>query len=145
MSQIRKKKQLPPEVKLRRKIKKNIRRLLLLGALAAFYFFVIPVLLPQAEAQIENQKQQIKAVFFLANQKAIELSASAMHLSENFFNNQDELLSQDPEQVIRSAVDDLKQRVKSLPQEQITKVKKDFCSDLLAEQEKGSPAAESGE
>jgi predicted PurR-regulated permease PerM len=139
----KKKKPVPPEVKLRRRIKKYTRRALTIIALATLYFSVLPVLVPSLAPQVNQTKQSLISVASQARGQISQILTTASSITAQFTSKKGEIEEKGAEALVQESVDDLTERVKQLPREQVKKVKRQFCSDLI--QEAVLSATESGE
>jgi len=126
-------KPIPPEVKRMRRIKKYLKRLILVAAMALFYFFLLPKISPKYAPSVEKNKEMILESAKNARTQISQILGTATQIEEKLTGEKEKLEGQGPEALIRQTVDDLTQRVKALPKEQVQKVKREFCSDVIKE------------
>jgi hypothetical protein len=129
----KKKKPIPPEVKLKRKIKKYLKRALFLVALAFIYFRLIPIFMPSYAPQVEQTRVKLAQAFNLAREQANQILGSAIEITDKLSTDGESFEGIDAEAVVDKVVLDLKSRIKALPQEQVKKVKRNFCADVIEE------------
>jgi predicted PurR-regulated permease PerM len=129
----KKKKPVSPEVKLRRRIKKYLRRALMLATAIFFYFWLLPILVPSLAPQVDQTKQTLISVASQAQEQISQILGSTTSFTAEFTSKKGEIEEKGAETLVQETVDDLTERVKSLPREQVKKVKREFCSDLIEE------------
>ncbi|MCH7951892.1 hypothetical protein IH980_04105 [Patescibacteria group bacterium] len=133
MAKKKKKKPVPPEVKLKWRIKKYTRRALMLGIIVAVYFWVLPLLVPSMAPQVDQTRQTVIAVAGQAQKQMTQILGTATELSAELTSKKKEIEEGGPEILVQETVDDLTERIKALPREQVKKVKSQFCADLIEE------------
>jgi hypothetical protein len=133
MAKKKKKKPVPPEVKFKRKVKKYFKRLVKLAILIAAYFWLLPKVLPSTAPQVEKSKQSISHFATKAQEQIATFLGRATEMGFDISSKKKEIESQGTETIVQDTVDDLKRRVRALPGEQVKKVKREFCSDLIDE------------
>lgn len=130
----KKKKPIPPEVKLRRKIKKYTRRTIILGLIVVGYFLLLPILVPSYAPQINTNKKKLIQAATEARNQAYKILGTATQVSGQLSTATQKVDEEGGvETVLQSAIDDFKSKVKALPKEQVKRVKREFCSDILEE------------
>lgn len=133
MAKKKKKKPVPPEVRFKRKLKKYFKRAVKLAILIAFYFLLLPRLVPSMAPQVENTKNTIVSS---ANQAKVMMSQAAGSTDQilKSLTQKTKLVDEEgAEALIEDTVENLTRQVKDLPKEQVKRVKREFCSDLIDE------------
>lgn len=143
MAKKKKKKPVPPEVKLKRRIRKFFRRALMLGIIVALYFWVLPILVPNLAPQVDQTKQTVISVASQAQEQISQILGTATSLTEEFTSKKGEIEEKGAEALVQETVNDLTERVKELPREQVKKVKRQFCSDLIEESQMSTQTTDS--
>ena len=143
MAKKKKKTPVPPEVKLKWRIKKYTRRALMLGIIVAVYFWVLPLLVPSMAPQVDQARQAVVAAAGQAQKQMTQILGTATELSEELTSRKKEIEEGGPEILVQETVDDLTERIKALPREQVKKVKIQFCADLIEEAVLACEATES--
>ena len=100
---------------------------------AVGYFVLLPKFVPSYAPQVEQSKAALVAGYQVAQQEAGKVLGSAAQLTAQLTITKEELEEKGPEAIVQEKVDELKAQVKSLPREQVRKVKSQFCSDLIEE------------
>lgn len=134
MAKKKKKKPIPPEVKLKRKIKKYTKRTLIILAIALGYFKLLPQMAPNYAPQVKNNEEQLIAFLQIAKKQVTTLLGSAIEFTDKLATDKESLENIDPEEIVSQKVEELKDKVKTLPQEQVKKIKRDFCSEVIEEE-----------
>ena len=138
----KKKKPVSPEVKAKRRIKKYMRRTLILALLVLGYFWLLPIIAPSYAPQVEKTKETVLTAASQAQSQATQILGTATQLTTELTSGKDALEGKDPEEMVQNAVDDLKERVKALPGEQVKKVKRQFCADVIEEAKNNNEPSE---
>ncbi|OGY18648.1 MAG: hypothetical protein A2900_02675 [Candidatus Chisholmbacteria bacterium RIFCSPLOWO2_01_FULL_50_28] len=124
---------IPPEVKRKRKLKKLFKRMFWLTLAALGYFFLVPKIAPSyAPAIDKNREMIIKAARNVQSQTA-QIVSLATQIGQEVLGSKAKLDQKGPELLVKETVDDLTERVKALPKEQLGKVKREFCADVIDE------------
>lgn len=139
----KKKKPITPEVKQRRRIEKYSRRAFVLALLVLGYFWLLPIVVPSYAPQVEKTKLTVLTAASQAQSQATQILGSATQLTTELTAGKDTLEGKNPEELVQNAVDDLKERVKALPGEQVKKIKQNFCRDVIEEAVTENSAEES--
>ena len=126
-------KPIPPEVKRRRRMKKYLRRIFWLSLAAAGYFFLLPNLAPSYAPTVEKNRQAILQLAGTAQTQAVQILGVATQIGVKLSGGKEQLAKEGPEALVKQTVDDLKDRVKAIPKEQLKKVKSQFCADVIEE------------
>ena len=125
--------EVPPEVIFKRKVKKYFRRTIKIGLLIVGYFWLLPLLVPSLSPQVERTKQGVVGAAKQAQTTITQVLGSASEFTQRGTSGDATEKSINPEAFIQETVNDLGDRVKALPREQLKKVKTQFCSDLIEE------------
>lgn len=134
MAKKKKKKPASPEVKLKRKIKRYVKRVLIILAIVLGYFVLLPQMLPSYAPQIKNNEKQLIAAFQIIKKQLTQLLGTAIEFTDRLASDTESLENIDPEEIVSQKVEELKEKVKELPKEQVKKIKRDFCSDVIEEE-----------
>lgn len=126
-------KPVPPEVKLRRRIRRYAKRALLLTAAIIGYFYLLPIIMPGYAPSVNQSKANLMSAAHQAQTQLNQVLGVATQLATQVVGKKGEIESKGPEALVEEVVDDLTQRVKQLPGEQVRKVKRQFCADVIEE------------
>lgn len=137
------KKEVPPEVKFRRKVKKTIRRLIYLGILVAGYFWLLPTVVPGMSPQVEKTRSGLVSVAGQAQTSISQVLGSATQFTSELSKEAGQTQEKGAEALVQKTVDDLTKRVRELPGNEVKKVKIQFCADLIEEAVLSCQASES--
>lgn len=89
--------------------------------------------MPSYAPQIANTQSQLLLASKLVKKQVSQVLGIAIEVSENIASGKESAKKIDAEVLVDKAVNDLKDRIKALPQEQVKKVKRNFCSDVIEE------------
>lgn len=134
----------PPEVKFNRRMKRYLKRALILGAIGALYFFGVPIFMPSMAPQVNETKQGILLAADIAGRNVSQILGVTTQLTAEVLGRKNEIEEKGAEALVRETVDDLTGRIKKLPGEQVKKVKREFCADVIEEAAIACQASESG-
>ncbi len=139
---MKKLKPIPPEVKLKRRLKKYCKRLLYLSIAVAAYFLILPRLMPNSAPQVEKTKQTVLSAKNQAQTKFTQILGIATQIGNQLSNTSEQLTPEKAEEAVKKQIEELKLRLKSIPAEQAKKVKRDFCADVIKEAAEATPSAD---
>lgn len=122
-----------------KKIRRWLFRLALVGIGVAAGVLARPSLIqdPVKRAQVEDIRSQVLQANDEAQQKAMEVLGQSSEVVKQTVTTVSEVTKEvtnkDPQVVVQETVTKLTEEVKTLPQEQVKKIKLQFCQDVIGE------------
>lgn len=124
----------------KKKIRKLLLRVALVGVGVAAGILARPSLIqdPIQRAQVEHLREQVLEANDAGQKKALEVLGSSTDTIQETVGQvsgiADEVTGTDPQVLVNEKVEVIKQEVKNLPQNQIKKIKLEFCQDVIKEE-----------
>lgn len=121
------------------KIKRWLWRLGLVGLAGGAIILARPALIKDAakREQAEQVREQVLQANTKAQEKALQVlgesTTTTKEVIERVREITKEVTNRDPEEIISQTVTNITNEVKSLPQEQVKKVKVEICREILEE------------
>ena len=139
MAKKKRKTPVPPEVKLRRKIKKYTNRAIKIGLIVIGYFWLLPLLVPSYAPKVQENKTKLIQAANIARDQAYKILGTATEVTSDLSSASQKVEGEGgAEAVVQNAIQDFKEKVKAIPGEQVKKAKREFCSDVIEEIEQAS-------
>ncbi len=123
--------------------KKKIRRLFLRTCLLALGLGVGVLFRPQVikdpntRLQVENLRDRVLQANDEAQMQALEAledsGEKVKGVAEKAADITEEVTNTDPQEYVEEKVDELTEEIKSIPEEQVKKIKLEFCQDVIEE------------
>lgn len=122
-----------------KKIRRWVVRLALLGLAGAGVVLAKPDLIKDAQkrAQVEQVRDRVLEANTEAQEKTLQVlgqsAATTEVVVERVREVTKEVTNQDPEQIVNQTVTNITNEIRDLPQEQVNKIKRDICEQIMVE------------
>lgn len=129
----------PPPLSSSKILRRWLLRLVLVGVGIATGVMVRPSLIedPIKRAQVEQLRNQVLEANTQSQEKALQVLGQTAQTSQQVIEKvtriTQEVTHQNPQQVVNTTITNITNEVKNLPQEQVKKVKLQFCQDVMQE------------
>ena len=122
-----------------KKIRQWLVRLVLLGVAGGGVVLAKPNLIKDAQkrAQVEQIRDQVLQANTEAQEKTLQVlgqsAATTEVVVERVREVTKEVTHEDPQQIVNQTVTNITNEIKDLPQEQVNKIKRDICEQIMVE------------